>query len=84
MIDEISSNSGSTEGGQLLTITGKFFDETTSPAVVTVGGEDCTVQSVSDTDIVCLTPEKPDDFDMGDENRTVSFPGTDALSRSHF
>ena len=61
MIDEISSSSGSNEGGQLLTIKGKFFDETTSPAVVTVGGEACAVQSISDAEVVCLTPVKPTD-----------------------
>ncbi|TSK31508.1 Fibrocystin-L [Bagarius yarrelli] len=43
-------------GGTLLTIRGKYFDQTDEPAKVLVGGRDCTVQSVTDDTIVCVTP----------------------------
>lgn len=59
MIDSISASNGSTEGGQLLTITGRFFDETVSPADVKVGNDECVVQSLTDTRIVCRTPAEP-------------------------
>ena len=41
MIDSISPAVGSEAGGQLLTITGDFFDETKAPAEVKVGDDDC-------------------------------------------
>lgn len=59
VIDSISPAVGSDAGGQLLTITGKFFDETKSPAEVKVGEETCVVESVSETQVLCRTPVKP-------------------------
>ncbi|XP_064635071.1 fibrocystin-L-like [Lineus longissimus] len=57
-VDSVSPAVGSTEGGTLLTITGQNFDETTAPATVTVGGEDCKIESLSDTEITCVTPSQ--------------------------
>ncbi|KAK7468036.1 hypothetical protein BaRGS_00036740, partial [Batillaria attramentaria] len=59
-IEGLSASSGSTEGGLLLTVTGKYFDDTDSPARVTIGGSTCTVQEpISTTKIVCQTPAEP-------------------------
>ena len=46
---------GSFGGGTLLTITGTGFDTETNPTV-TVCSADCTVESVTDTEIQCRTP----------------------------
>ncbi|XP_043545298.1 fibrocystin-L-like [Chiloscyllium plagiosum] len=54
----IYPSDGSVEGGTLLTVTGRFFDETDAPARVTVGGQSCEVQSVSTTQIICQTPKE--------------------------
>ena len=70
MIDSISPAVGSKAGGQLLTITGDFFDETKAPAEVKVGDDDCEVESITDTQILCRTPSKPADSD-----RNSSWPG---------
>ncbi|XP_053468790.1 PKHD1 like 1, tandem duplicate 1 [Ictalurus furcatus] len=47
---------GSMLGGTLLTIRGKYFDQTDGPAMVLVGGQECTVKTVRDEAIVCATP----------------------------
>uniref|UniRef100_A0A669AZY7 PA14 domain-containing protein n=1 Tax=Oreochromis niloticus TaxID=8128 RepID=A0A669AZY7_ORENI len=44
-------------GGTLLTVQGRFFDETDQPARVLVGGLPCEVQSVDDDRITCKTAE---------------------------
>jgi hypothetical protein len=54
----VSPSTGSTEGGTLLTITGQNFDETTTRASVTIGGEYCVVESLSDAEIKCVTPRQ--------------------------
>ncbi|XP_072425699.1 fibrocystin-L-like [Chiloscyllium punctatum] len=64
----IYPSEGSVEGGTLLTVTGRFFDETDAPARVTVGGQSCEVLSVSTTQIICQTPKEASHL------RTV-FPG---------
>ncbi|XP_025757857.1 PKHD1 like 1, tandem duplicate 1 isoform X2 [Oreochromis niloticus] len=48
---------GSIMGGTLLTVQGRFFDETDQPARVLVGGLPCEVQSVDDDRITCKTAE---------------------------
>ncbi|KAM6974364.1 PKHD1 like 1, tandem duplicate 1, partial [Tautogolabrus adspersus] len=51
----VSPKNGSTMGGTLLTVHGRFFDETDAPARVLVGGLPCDIQSVSDDRITCRT-----------------------------
>ncbi|XP_024153621.1 PKHD1 like 1, tandem duplicate 1 isoform X2 [Oryzias melastigma] len=51
----VSPSEGSTMGGTLLTIHGRYFDQTDQPAQVLVGGLPCEVQSVSDDKILCRT-----------------------------
>ncbi|KAM9839131.1 PKHD1 like 1, tandem duplicate 1 [Aulostomus maculatus] len=65
----VTPSSGSVMGGTLLTIRGRFFDETDHPARVLVGGVPCEIQSVSDDRITCLTPEQ-----QVNSNQTI-FPG---------
>ncbi|KAM3595703.1 uncharacterized protein V6R79_001361 [Siganus canaliculatus] len=54
----VSPSTGSVLGGTLLTVHGRFFDQTDRPARVLVGGLPCEVQSVSDDSIVCRTSER--------------------------
>ena len=59
-MEGLSANSGSTEGGLFLTVTGQNFDDTDSPARVLIDGEECRVQEpISSTAIVCETPTPP-------------------------
>ncbi|KAM9340526.1 fibrocystin-L-like [Symphorus nematophorus] len=51
----VSPSKGSIMGGTLLTIHGRFFDQTDRPARVLVGGLPCEIQSVSDKRIMCRT-----------------------------
>ncbi|KAK2830693.1 hypothetical protein Q5P01_018624 [Channa striata] len=53
----VSPSKGSVMGGTLLTIQGRFFDQTDSPARVLVGGQPCEVLNVSDNRITCRTAE---------------------------
>ncbi|XP_040210792.1 fibrocystin-L-like [Rana temporaria] len=55
----IFPTSGSVQGGTVITINGRFFDETDFPARVLVGGQECQVFSLNDTTILCKTPPKP-------------------------
>ncbi|XP_069129121.1 fibrocystin-L-like [Argopecten irradians] len=59
-IHSITPSSGSAEGGTIITISGRYFDETTSSAVVKVGGLVCNVLSLNTTSIKCRTFRKPD------------------------
>ncbi|XP_062842250.1 fibrocystin-L-like [Trichomycterus rosablanca] len=52
----VSPSEGSVLGGTLLTIQGRYFDQTDQPAKVLVAGSECTVQSVTDETIICRTP----------------------------
>ncbi|XP_076438595.1 fibrocystin-L-like [Babylonia areolata] len=59
-MESVSANTGSTEGGQLLTISGQYFDDTDSPARVLIDGEECVLQgSLSSTSLICQTPPSP-------------------------
>ncbi|XP_044027924.1 LOW QUALITY PROTEIN: PKHD1 like 1, tandem duplicate 1 [Siniperca chuatsi] len=51
----VSPSKGSVMGGTLLTVHGRFFDQTDLPARVLVGGLPCEIQSVSDDRIMCRT-----------------------------
>ncbi|XP_026145815.1 PKHD1 like 1, tandem duplicate 1 isoform X2 [Carassius auratus] len=52
----VSPSEGSVFGGTLLTIEGRYFDETDKPAMVLVAGRECQIQSVSNERITCITP----------------------------
>uniref|UniRef100_A0A8C4EZ61 PKHD1 like 1, tandem duplicate 2 n=1 Tax=Dicentrarchus labrax TaxID=13489 RepID=A0A8C4EZ61_DICLA len=65
----VSPSNGSVMGGTLLTVHGRFFDQTDLPARVLVGGLPCEIQSVSNDRITCRTAK----HDM-DKNMTV-YPG---------
>ncbi|GCB68146.1 hypothetical protein scyTo_0010354 [Scyliorhinus torazame] len=54
----IHPSEGSVEGGTLLTVTGRFFDETDAPARVTVGGQSCGILSINKTQITCRTSKE--------------------------
>ncbi|XP_034748677.1 fibrocystin-L-like [Etheostoma cragini] len=54
----VSPSMGSVLGGTLLTIYGRFFDQTDRPARVLVGGLPCEIQSVSDDRITCRTAKQ--------------------------
>uniref|UniRef100_A0A3B4U1D6 PKHD1 like 1, tandem duplicate 2 n=1 Tax=Seriola dumerili TaxID=41447 RepID=A0A3B4U1D6_SERDU len=61
----VSPSNGSVVGGTLLTVHGRFFDQTDRPARVLVGGLPCEIQSVSDVRITCRTPERLISNDSG-------------------
>ena len=62
-ISDISASSGSTEGGQLLTVTGAHFSNGSRqyPAKVMIGDQNCPVKEINAdlTEIVCETPSEP-------------------------
>ncbi|CAD5115663.1 DgyrCDS4618 [Dimorphilus gyrociliatus] len=58
-IESVSPTQGGTEGGSLVKVKGRFFDETDSKATVTVGGEKAKVLKVEDNEITLLTPAAP-------------------------
>ncbi|XP_053571903.1 fibrocystin-L [Bombina bombina] len=55
----VSPSVGSVQGGAIITITGRFFDQTNSPAKVLVGGQECQNLGLTDTTITCRVPSKP-------------------------
>ncbi|GHU07467.1 hypothetical protein FACS189431_2090 [Alphaproteobacteria bacterium] len=55
-LSAISPDSGSTGGGQSVTLTGTDFDTITNSNAVTIGGANCAITAVSDTTITCTTP----------------------------
>uniref|UniRef100_A0A3Q3JRM8 Polycystic kidney and hepatic disease 1 (autosomal recessive)-like 1 n=1 Tax=Monopterus albus TaxID=43700 RepID=A0A3Q3JRM8_MONAL len=60
----VSPSKGSIMGGTLLTVYGRFFDQTDQPARVLVGGLPCEILSVSDGSITCRTAEHQMNTDM--------------------
>ncbi|XP_042290990.1 PKHD1 like 1, tandem duplicate 1 [Thunnus maccoyii] len=60
----VSPSVGSVMGGTLLTIHGRFFDQTDYPARVLVAGLPCKIQSVSDDRITCRTAEHQTNVNM--------------------
>uniref|UniRef100_A0A8C2XEQ6 PKHD1 like 1, tandem duplicate 2 n=1 Tax=Cyclopterus lumpus TaxID=8103 RepID=A0A8C2XEQ6_CYCLU len=66
----VSPAAGSVMGGTLLTIHGRYFDQTDRPARVLVGGLPCEIQTVSDDRITCRTAK----HEMNNDNMTV-YPG---------
>ncbi|CAK8682966.1 unnamed protein product [Clavelina lepadiformis] len=65
VINDVSPKTGSTLGGTTLTISGNFFDNSSGiKARVLVGGQPCTVESVTTTEITCVTPEQPTDQNL--------------------
>ncbi|XP_069478236.1 fibrocystin-L-like [Ambystoma mexicanum] len=67
-ITGVSPSEGSVEGGTILTVTGNFFDQTDSPALVLVGGQTCEILNITNSAITCRMPAKQNTF------RTI-FPG---------
>ncbi|XP_040908783.1 LOW QUALITY PROTEIN: PKHD1 like 1, tandem duplicate 1 [Toxotes jaculatrix] len=67
----VSPSKGSVMGGTLLTIHGRFFDQTDQPARVLVGGLPCEIQSVSDDRITCRTDKQQHQMN----NSMRSYPG---------
>ncbi|CAL8293184.1 unnamed protein product [Merluccius merluccius] len=61
-VTSVSPSRGSVLGGTLITVQGRFFDQTDRPAAVLVGGKPCPVQSVSDDSITCVTPPTADNM----------------------
>lgn len=59
-VTTISPSRGSIQGGTMLTISGRFFDQTDFPVRVLIGGQDCDVLNVTENSICCKTPPKPD------------------------
>ncbi|KAM9824037.1 PKHD1 like 1, tandem duplicate 1 [Neosynchiropus ocellatus] len=68
----VTPSEGSLMGGTPITIQGRYFDETDFPARVLVGGLPCTIQSLTDSQIVCLTAENQNP-------ETGVFPGSRGL-----
>ncbi|MEE6507574.1 hypothetical protein FKM82_026763 [Ascaphus truei] len=58
-VTAVSPSGGSRQGGTIITVTGRFFDQTDSPAKVLVGGQDCLILRLTDTAITCRSPPKP-------------------------
>ncbi|CAD7693852.1 unnamed protein product [Nyctereutes procyonoides] len=56
----ISPSRGSTQGGTLLTISGRFFDQTDFPVRVLIGGQTCDILNVTENSIFCKTRPKPE------------------------
>ncbi|CAK8682961.1 unnamed protein product [Clavelina lepadiformis] len=62
VINDVNPKIGSTLGGTSLFISGNFFSNSSGiEARVLVGGQPCTVQNVTTTEITCITPEQPTD-----------------------
>ncbi|KAM9050154.1 fibrocystin-L [Megaptera novaeangliae] len=59
-VTTISPSQGSIQGGTMLTISGRFFDQTDFPVRVFVGGQACDILNVTENSICCKTPPKPD------------------------
>nr|XP_048313021.1 fibrocystin-L isoform X3 [Myodes glareolus] len=58
-VTTISPSKGSTQGGTVLTIHGRFFDQTDLPVRVLIGGQACDILNVTENSIHCKTPPKP-------------------------
>ncbi|XP_054983665.1 fibrocystin-L [Sorex araneus] len=56
----ISPSKGSLQGGTTLTVSGQFFDQTDFPVRVLIGGQACEILNVTEENIYCKTPPKPD------------------------
>lgn len=66
MVSSISPTTGSTEGGTTLTITGQYFSHSSQyPIVVRMGGQICSLISVTSTVIQCQTSASPNGASSG-------------------
>lgn len=60
VVSNVAPSIGSTEGGASLTITGQYFSHSSQyPLEVRVGGQPCSLLSVSATTIQCRAPSVP-------------------------
>ena len=75
VISELNPSSGSLGGGTSLEVTGTGFDNT---ATVSINGNECTIQDITSTTIMCITPpsDMEDTYDvvisLGTENSTFN------------
>ncbi|XP_056378576.1 fibrocystin-L-like isoform X2 [Hyla sarda] len=58
-ITGIFPSSGGIQGGTIITISGRYFDQTDAPAKVLVGGQECQILGLTDTTITCRSPSQP-------------------------
>ncbi|KAM3144741.1 hypothetical protein pb186bvf_003050 [Paramecium bursaria] len=78
-ITSVSPNAGSPDGGTTITITGTGFPkDNTRQYSIQIGGNDVTVQSISNTQIVIVTPPKSQS--AADSSLTITFNGLTATS----
>ena len=68
MIKSVSPTSGSEEGGTKITLTSDNIAADQSLIDIDVGGQDCKLVSFSSSEMVCKTPEAPQDM--------TSYPGS--------
>eukprot|EP00742_Colponemidia_sp_Colp-10_P000666 GILJ01000725.1.p1 GENE.GILJ01000725.1~~GILJ01000725.1.p1 ORF type:complete len:5003 (-),score=847.36 GILJ01000725.1:252-15260(-) len=54
-IETVSPSTGSLMGGTLVTITGEGFGSNASVSAVSIADFECSIQSINDTQIVCMT-----------------------------
>ena len=74
-ITSVNPKKGGTAGGTLLTITGTGFGSDNAQVQTSIMGVECTVESVSDTEIVCKTGAFPRDQDQVPTNPFVNING---------
>jgi len=66
VVHSISPDTGSMEGGTLLTITGEFFGRRTEGAWVKVAGTPCKIVDVQPNQIKCVTGKADEENLKGD------------------
>ena len=59
-ISSVTPDTGSVHGGQTIVVMGSGFCETMGATTVSVGGNDCSVSSVTPSSITCVTPAGAD------------------------
>ncbi|XP_041373046.1 fibrocystin-L-like isoform X2 [Gigantopelta aegis] len=74
VVESITPLTGSTAGKTELTVTGFGFSRTTSDIQFEVGGALCTVQSMTYTQVVCLTPPAIEPKEVNITFRVSSIP----------
>ncbi|XP_075128051.1 fibrocystin-L-like [Leptodactylus fuscus] len=58
-ITGIFPSTGSIEGGTIITISGRYFDQTDAPARVRIGGQECQILKLTNATITCKSPPQP-------------------------
>ncbi|KAM4540003.1 PKHD1 like 1, tandem duplicate 1 [Odontesthes bonariensis] len=73
-VTAVSPSKGGVQGGTLLTVHGRYFDQTDQPARVLVGGLPCEIQTVADDSITCKTAEH-----QTKDGNVTAYPGSRGL-----